>query len=55
MKPNYINDNLKEVPLQELKKILNELALKHDKERKEQAEAIHRALRDGFRCVPRNH
>lgn len=53
MKPKYINDNIKHVSEVDLKKVLSELAAKHRADRREQGEAIAKALSDGFRCGPR--
>jgi hypothetical protein len=51
-RPDYVNKRLKKVSYEELKRVLRELELKHEKDRREQMEALNRALSDGFRCGP---
>lgn len=52
-KPNYINNEIKKVPKEELLKILHELHEKHKADRRQQLIDTNEALRLGFRCIPK--
>lgn len=49
-----MSENPKEVSEEHLKNVLHDLHMKHEADRREQGEAINKALSDGFRCGPRS-
>lgn len=53
-KPDYINKKIKKVSKEYLEKVLSELAEKHEQRRKEDRDALNKALSDGFRCGPKH-
>jgi hypothetical protein len=50
--PDYINKEVKKVSEVDLKKALEEVNGKNERDRQEQREATNKALADGFRCGP---
>lgn len=52
-KPDYINKKIKKVSEIDLLVVLHKLNEEHKQRRREDREALNKALADGFRCGPK--